>query len=320
MANAILPAANLPPPAPAANTYTDLSGLAALKKDSSSPQALHAIAQQVDALFLQMMLKSMRDAGGQQGEGDSNEMSMYHDMFDKQIALTLSQHQELGLGSLVTRQMRAAAAAKPLDAASSSAPPGVQAGGGAGASGASAGVAGAAVQPAATAAPPTSMLQTASQFVSRVLPSITRAAASLGVSPLGMLAQAALESGWGQRTARTADGTSSHNMFGIKADENWGGARAGAGTVEFSGGVATQRHAAFRAYDSIEDSVSDFANLLKGSPRYRNTLSAGGNAQGYINSIGQAGYATDPAYANKLSDVLNGSTLRLALNNSGVKL
>jgi len=224
------------------------------------------------------------------------------------------------LGSLVTRQMRAAAAAKPLDAASSSAPPGVQAGGGAGASGASAGVAGAAVQPAATAAPPTSMLQTASQFVSRVLPSITRAAASLGVSPLGMLAQAALESGWGQRTARTADGTSSHNMFGIKADENWGGARAGAGTVEFSGGVATQRHAAFRAYDSIEDSVSDFANLLKGSPRYRNTLSAGGNAQGYINSIGQAGYATDPAYANKLSDVLNGSTLRLALNNSGVKL
>ena len=302
MTNSILAAAKLTPPAPAANTYTDLGGLAALKKDPSSPQAIHAIAQQVDALFLQMMLKSMRDAGAQEGEGDSNEMSMYHDMFDKQIALTLSQHQDLGLGSLVTRQMTAAAAAAKSQAPKSPSE-----------------TPGAAVQPAA-ATPPTSMLQTASHFVSQVLPSISRAAATLGVSPLGMLAQAALESGWGQRTARTADGTSSHNMFGIKADDNWEGARATASTVEFSGVVATQRHAAFRAYDSVEDSISDFANLLKGSPRYRQTLSAGGNAQAYVNSIGQAGYATDPKYANKLSDVLNGSTMALALKVNGVKL
>jgi peptidoglycan hydrolase FlgJ len=118
----------------------------------------------------------------------------------------------------------------------------------------------------------------------------------------------------------TADGASSLNMFGIKADDAWDGARAGATTVEFSGGVATQRHASFRAYSSIDDSVSDFANLLKGSPRYRHALAAGGSAQGYISGIGRSGYATDPDYANKLTDVLNGSTLRMALNNSGVKL
>src|SRR5271169_2133581 len=100
----------IPSPAPAANTYSDLNGLAALKANSNSPQAIRAVAQQVDALFLQMMLKSMRDASAATGEADSNEMGMYQDMFDKQISLTLSQHQDLGLGSLLTRQIPAAPA------------------------------------------------------------------------------------------------------------------------------------------------------------------------------------------------------------------
>src|SRR5450432_711988 len=102
----------LPIPTANANTYTDARGLAALKKDPNSPQALRAIAQQVDALFLQMMLKSMRDASAASGEADSNEMGMYQDMFDKQIALTMSKHQDLGLGSMLTRQIAAAAAAR----------------------------------------------------------------------------------------------------------------------------------------------------------------------------------------------------------------
>jgi peptidoglycan hydrolase FlgJ len=307
MANPILPAAQLPVPASTANTYTDLNGLASLKKDPTSPQAIHAVAQQVDALFLQMMLKSMRDASTDGGESESNEMSMYHDMFDKQIALTLSQHQGIGMGAMLARQLSATAAAQAQPPASAPA-----------ARPAPAPASPAAASPAA--APSASLLQTASQFVSQVLPSISRAAQALGVSPLGMLAQAALETGWGKRMARTADGAPSLNMFGVKADDAWDGARAGATTLEFSGGVATQRHAAFRAYASVDDSVSDFANLLKGSPRYRHALAAGGSAQGYIDSIGRSGYATDPDYANKLNDVLNGSTLRMALNSNGVKL
>jgi len=314
MTHSLLPAAQMPVSSSTttANTYTDLNGLASLKKDSKSPQAIHAVAQQVDALFLQMMLKSMREASADAGEADSNEMGMYQDMFDKQVALNLSQHQGLGLGSLVTRQLSAAAASP--SGTQSSAPQ-------APAASTNAGTAeGPDAEGSAAAAPSTTMLQTASQFVSEVLPTISRAAQALGVSPLGMLAQAALETGWGKRMARTAQGAPSLNMFGIKAGDTWDGARASASTVEFSGGVATQRHTAFRAYASIEESVGDFANLLKGSPRYHNAIAAGGNAQAYVNSIGQSGYATDPEYGNKLNEILNGSTLRAALNASGVKL
>ena len=157
------------------------------------------------------------------------------------------------------------------------------------------------------------MAESPEDFVNQVMPTIRRAAGELGVDPKGLLAQAALETGWGQRMPRTADGSPSLNMFGIKAGEEWTGARATADTVEFANGVATQKRTAFRAYGSIADSVSDFANLLRSSPRYRDALAAGGDAQRYIDSIGKSGYATDPAYANKLNQILNSGTLRAAL-------
>ncbi len=296
----------MPPATTSADTYTDVSGLAALKKDTSSPQTLRAVAQQVDALFLQMMLKSMRDASADQGDPASNEMGMYQDMFDKQIALSLSKHGGLGLGTLLTRQLSSGAASAPASpapapAAARPAPASAYTG-----------------SPARPSSPTT--VESASEFVSEVLPTIRRAADALGVNPLGMLAQAALETGWGKRMARTAEGAPSLNMFGIKADDSWGGARATASTLEFSGGVATQRHTAFRAYGSIEESVSDFARLLGSSPRYKDAVAAGGDPQAYVQSIGKSGYATDPEYANKLNDILNSSTLRMALNVSGEKL
>jgi flagellar protein FlgJ len=154
--------------------------------------------------------------------------------------------------------------------------------------------------------------QTPAGFVNQVMPTIRRAAASLGVNPLGLLAQAALETGWGQRMPRTADGSSSLNLFGIKAGDEWTGGRATADTVEFSNGVATPRRTAFRAYGSIDESVSDFANLLKNSPRYRDAIAAGGDVQAYIHSMGKSGYATDPEYANKLNQILNSGTLQAA--------
>jgi peptidoglycan hydrolase FlgJ len=284
------------PPSPvdtsAATTYTDLNGLAALKKDPTSPQAISAVAAQVEALFLQMMLKSMRDATAGDNP-DSNEMGMYQDMFDKQVALTISQHDDLGIGRLLKRQLSGTpAAAAPANAAPANA------------------------ASKTTGAVPFKVpltAQTPAEFVNHVMPSIRRAAAALGVNPLGMLAQAALETGWGQRMPRTADGSSSLNIFGIKAGDEWTGARATVDTVEFSNGVATPRRAAFRAYGSIEESVGDFANLLKNSPRYRDAIAAGGDAQGYIRSIGSSGYATDPEYANKLNHILNSGTLQAAL-------
>src|ERR1700677_3453884 len=92
-------------PSSAGSNYTDLNGLAALKNAPTSPQTIRAVSQQVEALFLQMMLKSMRDAGSPAGEPDSNETSMYQDMFDKQVALTLSKRQDLGISRLFERQL-----------------------------------------------------------------------------------------------------------------------------------------------------------------------------------------------------------------------
>jgi len=266
----------------AAATYTDINGLAALKKDPTSPEAISGVAAQVEALFLQMMLKSMRDATASD-DPDSNEMGMYQDMFDKQVALSISQHDDLGIGALLKRQLtNKTAPAAPKTSSNS-----------------------------AAAAPV--MAQTPAEFVNHVMPTIRRAATALGLNPLGLLAQAALETGWGQRMPRNADGSQSLNLFGLKAGDEWKGARATADTIEFSNGVATQRRTAFRAYGSIEESVSDFANLLKNSPRYRDAMAAGADTRAYVESIGKSGYATDPDYANKLNQILNGGTLQAAM-------
>ncbi len=275
--------------ASAATTYADINALAALKRDPNSPQAVSAVAQQVEALFLQMMLKSMRDASAAE-QTDSNAMGMYQDMFDKQVALSISQHTDLGISRLLKRQLEtksAPAAVKSAASTSASAP-----------------------AAAADAAP---LAQTPAEFVHRMLPPIRRAAGALGVDPMAMLAQSALETGWGQRMPRNADGSLSHNMFGIKAGDEWSGARATADTVEIVHGVATPKRTAFRAYGSIEDSINDFASLLKNSPRYRDVLAAGSNAGAYIAGMGRSGYASDPDYANKLNQILNGDTLQAAL-------
>jgi len=273
----------------AATTYTDVNALAALKRDPNSPQALSAVAQQVEALFLQMMLKSMRDAAAAV-QTDSNEMGMYQDMFDKQVALSISQHADLGIGRLLKRQLAGKPAPSTVKLNSGGTMP---------------------VPPAGL--PTAAIAHSPAEFVNRIMPSIQRAAAGLGVNPLGMLAQAALETGWGQRMPRNADGSSTHNLFGIKAGDEWTGARAAADSMEVIDGVATPRRSTFRAYGSIEESVNDFANLLKNSPRYRDVLAAGANAAGYVAGMAKSGYATDPDYGNKLNQVLGSDTLQWAL-------
>jgi flagellar protein FlgJ len=270
------------PDASAANTYTDVSGLEALKRDPNSPQAINAVAQQVEALFLQMMLKSMRDASAGDST-DSNEMGMYQDMFDKQVALSISQHGDLGIGRLLKRQLEGRSSAGSALKIGSSLP----------------------------TAP---IAQTPADFVNRMMPSIRRAATALGVDPHGMLAQAALETGWGQRMPRNADGSPSNNLFGIKAGDEWPGPKATADTMEVVNGVAVQRRTNFRAYGTVEESVNDFANLLKSSPRYRDVIASGGNAAGYVQSMGKSGYATDPDYGNKLNQILRSDALQSAVS------
>jgi flagellar protein FlgJ len=319
LSTSLSPTSAAPEASTQANTYTDLNALASLKNAPASPATIKAVSEQVEALFLQMMLKSMRDAGEAAGEPTSNETGMYQDMFDKQVALTLSKRQDLGIARLFERQLGGKApdgkapGLKNLGAAPAGAAPPSQL---------KQLPKGALPDSRGGAPPPTgaNLSEQASDFVQQVLPTIRQAAAAVGVNPLGMLAQAALETGWGQRMPRTADGNSSLNLFGVKAGSDWSGARAVADTVEISGGLAKQTRTAFRAYGSIEESVDDFARLLTSSPRYREAVAAGGSPQAYIQSIARAGYATDPDYANKLNDVLNSGTLQAALGARLAKL
>jgi flagellar protein FlgJ len=280
----LLPGAATPDTS-AATTYTDLNGLAALKRDPDSPQAIKAVAEQVEAMFLQMMLKSMRDASASD-DPDGNEMGMYQDMFDKQVSLTISQHADLGIGRLLKRQI----SGKPAPVVPKS------------------------------AAESGSLAATPAEFINRMMPSIKTAASSLGVNPLGLMAQAALETGWGQRMPRNADGSPSYNMFGIKAGEGWTGPKAIAESMEVTNGVAAPKRTAFRSYGSIQESVNDFAALLKNSPRYKDALAAGADAQTYVARIGNSGYATDPDYGNKLNEILSGGALQSALTPQVAKL
>jgi peptidoglycan hydrolase FlgJ len=316
LSSSLSPTSAVPEASTQANTYTDLNGLASLKNAPASAATIKAVSEQVEALFLQMMLKSMRDAGEATGAETSNETGMYQDMFDKQVALTLSKRQDLGIARLFERQL----AGKAPDGKN----PGATSLGAAAAASSTQlkQLPKGAPDSRNGAAPPTgaNLSEQAADFVRQVLPTIRQAAAALGVNPLGMLAQAALETGWGQRMPRTADGNSSLNLFGVKAGSEWSGVRAVADTVEISGGVAKQTRTAFRAYGSIEESVGDFARLLTSSPRYREAVAAGGSAQAYVQSIAKAGYASDPEYANKLNEVLNSGTLRAALGARLAKL
>jgi flagellar protein FlgJ len=280
----LLPGAATPDTS-AASTYTDLNGLAALKRDPDSPQAIKAVAEQVEAMFLQMMLKSMRDASASD-DPDGNEMGMYQDMFDKQVALTISQHADLGIGRLLKRQI----SGRPAPALPKS------------------------------AAETGTIAATPAEFINRMMPSIKTAAGSLGVNPMGLMAQAALETGWGQRMPRNSDGSPSYNMFGIKAGEGWTGPKALADSMEVTNGVAAPKRTAFRSYGSIEESVNDFATLLKNSPRYKDALAAGANPFAYAARIGSSGYATDPDYGNKLNEILHGDALQSALTPRLAKL
>ena len=134
---------------------------------------------------------------------------------------------------------------------------------------------------------------------------------STGMPAQFILGQAALESGWGRREIRQPDGSSSHNLFGIKAGAGWNGPVAEAMTTEVVNGVAKKVSARFRAYESVEASFADYARLLSQTPRYKEALAAGGGpAAGFAASLQRAGYASDPAYAEKLTRVIN-ATLRL---------
>jgi flagellar protein FlgJ len=166
----------------------------------------------------------------------------------------------------------------------------------------------AAAAPSAAASPAApagaSLPETARNFIERMRPQAEAAAQAAGIPVTFLLAQAALETGWGRHQPRAADGATSHNLFGIKAGTGWQGARTLAATTEYVAGKAVTAVEAFRSYGSYAEAFQDFARLMRSSPRYSGVLSATGDGNAYAQKLQQAGYATDPRYAEKLARII----------------
>jgi flagellar protein FlgJ len=152
-------------------------------------------------------------------------------------------------------------------------------------------------------------------FIQRVWQHALDAAKAVGIKPQFMVGQAALESGWGQHEIRNANGTSTHNLFGVKAGKEWTGPVVERTTTEYVNGVAQKTTAKFRVYSSYAESFGDYANVLRSNSRYSSVLSHGKDAAGFARGLQKAGYATDPAYADKLMRLINGPSLKQVVNN-----
>lgn len=295
----------------------DANGLNNLKLAAreSSPEAIKAVAQQFEAVFMNMMLKSMRAASPEDSPFDNEQSRTFTSMLDQQLSTDLAK-KGMGLSEVLVRQLSHGGYANNMQqAVSDDEPIAIQPvniknpyNNGLNVPGMSSnpvtlnpGLA----NPANIKVMPLKPLsENAAEFQQRMGAHAAAASHATGVPAHLMLGQAALESGWGKREIKGADGSASHNLFGIKAGGNWNGKVVEAATTEYVNGVKQNRIEKFRAYDSYADSFKDFANMMRTSPRYENVMANLNNANNYAQAMQQAGYATDPNYASKLASVI----------------
>ena len=289
-----------------AQLYADFSGLAKLKVQAGrdAQGALDQVAKQFESLLMGQMLKSMRQASLGEGILDNDKSLFYRDLFDQQLAQQLASSGGLGLAAVIKRQL-----ADPTDA----------------------------VNPLARdlddyrsrpqqrissprAAAPTAPVTgddpakwDGGQFVQKLWPWALEAAGKLGLAPQALLAQAALETGWGAHMIRQPDGAPSNNLFGIKSGARWQGDNVEVASLEYEQGVAVQRRDRFRAYASLRDSFNDYVEFVQSNPRYERALQVTGDSHSYFSELQRAGYATDPDYADKIDALLKGPRMTQAL-------
>ena len=283
-----------------ANTLAaDARSLNALKyaAGNKDPQAVRAAAKQFESLFMRELIKSMREATMKSGLLEGAQGDLATDLLDQQLSVQMA-GQPGGLSDAIVRQLSqqmggsgdtALSVPSTLSLAASRA----RFAGGAAAS-ANAGVGNAGVAPAGR-----------ESFVQFHRAAAERVAQESGIPAHFMLGQAGHETGWGKSEIRQADGSPAYNLFGIKAGKGWTGQVATVTTTEYEGGVARKVVAKFRAYDSYEDAFRDYARLINGNPRYAGARAKVGSAVAYAAELQKAGYATDPAYASKLSHAIH---------------
>lgn len=332
-----------------------------LLSKQDSKKALREAAKQFEALFLQMLIKSMRDATLKSGLTDTQQTQFYTEMYDQQLAQTMSA-KGIGLADIMVEQLtrtynapehsesltgitedpvsnnsisklNTSSAINPFQQPWSIAHPGlIMPKSDDAVTNSSTPVSDKSRQlwtgehtPTHTPEPvktanleeklsiyniSNNLVSTSANkttdFISSLMPHASQASESTGIPARFMLAQAALESGWGKHEIRHPDNSPSHNLFGIKAGSNWKGETVETITTEYVNGVPQKTVEKFRAYQSYEEGFRDYARLLSNNPRYADVLNTN-NAADFANGLQQAGYATDPRYADKLIRILNNS-------------
>lgn len=290
----------------AVGNFESLHHLKRLAQEDSN-KALPEVAKQFEGIFLQAMLKSMRQSSSVLDENSpfkGKYTEQYQDMLDGQYASELSKGKGIGLADMLSKQLAKSndlevTHEKGLDVGRLSHPVPSQA---------------------------VKMSETAHQtkpgvdsFVQSILPYAKRAAQFLGLDPKVLIAQAALETGWGQFIAKDEAGQTSNNLFNIKAPDKAKDASVAIKTTEYIANTPIKTTANFKKYNSIEKSFQDYVALITGNSRYQEALSQAGDAKQYIHALHKAGYATDPNYSSKIMAVYEGDELNLALQRAGFK-
>lgn len=301
------------------DAYTDLSSVQAIRAVSDKNQALQKVAQQFESMMLRTMMKSMRDANKVFSEGNylsSHESDTYRDMLDDQLALTLSQGRGMGIAEVMARQLQrrygnsanepgaddnnlsdylqrrnTIEATQPVQAAT----PGF-------------------IERVKELLPESIDFDgTVEKFVSHLYPLAEKAAQALGVDPRALLAQSALETGWGRKLSSDASGVSSLNFFNIKADRRWAGDSVAVSTLEVRDGVPVRERANFRAYQSAQHSFDDYVDFLTSNSRYEKAMQCS-DSESFVKALAEAGYATDQQYAEKIISIMNDDKLNAAID------
>ncbi len=309
------------------DVYTDFNSLANLKIEAKekTPESIKQVAKQFESIFVGMMMKSMRQAKLAEGILDSKQSDFYRDMYDQQLSVHLAGEGGIGLADLIAKQLGSKQSVDVLNSQmigdyerralfrnsvlknNESLPiktneqlendldVGVTNFRGQGYK-----------VPNST---PIQLEQKANplhpgyEFVNQLLPFAKKAAKELGVDEKVLLSQAALETGWGKSIIKADDGTSSYNLFNIKADKSWQGQQVKIGTLEFREGLVRKETAGFRAYGSYQESFDDYVKFIKNNPRYATAMAKAQNPERYMSELQQAGYATDPDYAIKVMKI-----------------
>ncbi|MCB1686102.1 MAG: flagellar assembly peptidoglycan hydrolase FlgJ [Pseudomonadales bacterium] len=292
--------------------YTDVQGLKSLPTDSQA--ALRKAAGEFESMFLDIWLKSMRDANAVFSEGSylsSSAVEMHQEMLDHQYAVHMSEAGGIGLGDVLVKQLSGrdvdpdgvldtrVPARTPMSARTGSAATDAsQANVTDSANGPTYGAAATArLNPQGSARP---LFESAQAFVDELMPVVEKLLEDMPINPINVVAQAALETGWGQKVIHDQHGQPSFNLFGIKA-EGWSGDKVEVTTLEHEFGRMSPRKASFRSYEDLSGSVGDYLRLL--GSRYRDAMGSGKDAFSFGSALQKAGYATDPAYGRKIEAV-----------------